>query len=66
MKSTDKERDSLLCEKEASFQISSEEKEKLLFRVTSFCEEKDQLQEVLQELRLEKQQLRTELEVSER
>ncbi|XP_034999877.2 centromere-associated protein E isoform X3 [Hippoglossus stenolepis] len=62
VKSTDKKRDSLLCEKEASFQISSEEKEKLICRVTSLCEERDQLQETLQELRQEKQQLRTELE----
>ena len=62
MKSTEKERDCLLCEKGASFKISSEEKEKLLCRVTSLCEERDQLQETLQELRQENQQLRAELE----
>ncbi|CAB1435126.1 unnamed protein product [Pleuronectes platessa] len=62
MKSTEKERDGLLCEKGASFKISSEEKEKLLCRVTSLCEERDQLQETLQELRQENQQLRAELD----
>ncbi|XP_060947618.1 LOW QUALITY PROTEIN: centromere-associated protein E-like [Limanda limanda] len=62
MKSTEKERDRLLCEEGASFKISSEEKEKLLIRVTSLCEERDQLQETLQELRQEKQQLKAEVE----
>ena len=62
LESTEREQDSLLCEKEASFQSSSEEKEKLLCRVTSLCEERDQLQETLQELRQENQQLGAELE----
>ncbi|XP_069371194.1 centromere-associated protein E isoform X5 [Paralichthys olivaceus] len=62
LESTETERDSQLCYKEASFQSSSEEKEKLLCRVTSLSEERDQLQETLQELRQENQQLKAELE----
>ncbi|XP_019201313.1 centromere-associated protein E isoform X1 [Oreochromis niloticus] len=56
------ERDSLLSEKELSTQTSTEEMEKLLCRVTSVSEEKDELQEILEGLRQEKQQLRAELE----
>ncbi|XP_047184405.1 centromere-associated protein E isoform X2 [Scophthalmus maximus] len=63
------ERDSLLCEKDAGCRGSSEEKQQqqqqqqqLLSRVTSLCEESDQLQETLQGLRQDRQQLRAELE----
>ncbi|XP_039882956.1 centromere-associated protein E isoform X4 [Simochromis diagramma] len=56
------ERDSLLCEKELSTQTSTEEMEKLLCRVTSVSEERDELQEILEGLRQEKQQLQAELE----
>ncbi|XP_078030220.1 centromere-associated protein E isoform X6 [Epinephelus lanceolatus] len=56
------ERDSLLSGKEASCQTSTEEMEKLLCRVTSLTEERDQLQEILEGLRQEKQQLKAELE----
>ncbi|XP_040921131.1 centromere-associated protein E isoform X3 [Toxotes jaculatrix] len=56
------ERDGLLSEKESSCQSSTEEMEKLLCRVTSLSEERDQLQEILEGLRQEKQQLRAELE----
>ncbi|XP_042084227.1 centromere-associated protein E isoform X5 [Haplochromis burtoni] len=56
------ERDSLLSEKELSTQTSTEEMEKLLCRVTSVSEERDELQEILEGLRQEKQQLRAELE----
>ncbi|XP_049446552.1 centromere-associated protein E isoform X2 [Epinephelus fuscoguttatus] len=62
LESIEAERDSLLSEKEASCQTSTEEMEKLLCRVTSLTEERDQLQEALEGLRQEKQQLRAELE----
>ncbi|XP_070844021.1 centromere-associated protein E [Chaetodon trifascialis] len=56
------ERDRLLSEREANCQSSTEEMEKLLCRVTSVSEERDQLQEILEGLRQEKMQLRAELE----
>ncbi|XP_049914413.1 centromere-associated protein E isoform X10 [Epinephelus moara] len=56
------ERDGLLSGKEPSCQTSTEEMEKLLCRVTSLTEERDQLQEILEGLRQEKQQLKAELE----
>lgn len=56
------ERDALLLEKEASSQKHTEEMEKLLCRVTSFTEERDQLQETLETLREEKKQIHAELE----
>ncbi|XP_051816800.1 centromere-associated protein E isoform X2 [Acanthochromis polyacanthus] len=56
------ERDSLLSEKDSNSQSSTEEMEKLLFKVTSLTEERDQLQEILEGLREEKKQLRAELE----
>ncbi|KAL7389117.1 hypothetical protein ABVT39_026772 [Epinephelus coioides] len=62
LESIEAERDSLLSEKEASCQTSTEEMEKLLCRVTSLSEERDQLQEALEGLRREKQQLKAELE----
>ncbi|XP_041813992.1 centromere-associated protein E isoform X2 [Chelmon rostratus] len=62
LESIEAERDSLLSEKEASCQRSAEEMEKLLCRVTTLSEERDQLQEILEGLRQEKQQLRAELE----
>ncbi|XP_039882963.1 centromere-associated protein E isoform X6 [Simochromis diagramma] len=52
----------LLSEKELSSQTSTEEMEKLLCRVTSVSEERDELQEILKGLRQEKQQLQAELE----
>ncbi|XP_031597511.2 centromere-associated protein E isoform X1 [Oreochromis aureus] len=52
----------LLSEKELSTQTSTEEMEKLLCRVTSVSEERDELQEILEGLRQEKQQLQAELE----
>ena len=51
-----------LFEKEASCQTSTEEMKELLCRVTSLTEERDQLQEILEGLRQEKNQLRAELE----
>ncbi|XP_059212976.1 centromere-associated protein E [Centropristis striata] len=54
--------DSLLSERTTDTQPHSEEMEKLLFRVTSLSEERDQLQEILEGLRQEKKQLREELE----
>uniref|UniRef100_A0A8C9YF25 Uncharacterized protein n=1 Tax=Sander lucioperca TaxID=283035 RepID=A0A8C9YF25_SANLU len=54
------ERDSVLSERMAD--THSEEMEKLLCRVTSLSEERDQLQEILEGLRQEKNQLRAELE----
>ncbi|XP_031179754.1 centromere-associated protein E isoform X9 [Sander lucioperca] len=54
------ERDSVLSERTAD--THSEEMEKLLCRVTSLSEERDQLQEILEGLRQEKNQLRAELE----
>nr|XP_046266273.1 centromere-associated protein E isoform X3 [Scatophagus argus] len=62
LQSAEAERDKLLCEKEASGQTSTEEAEKLLSRVTSLSEERDELQEALEALRQEKQQLRAQLE----
>ncbi|KAM7367519.1 hypothetical protein PAMP_013810 [Pampus punctatissimus] len=56
------EKHSLLSEKEASCQASTEEMKELLCRVTSLSEERDQLQETLDTLRQEKNQLRAELE----
>ncbi|XP_078130438.1 centromere-associated protein E isoform X2 [Sander vitreus] len=56
------ERDSVLSERTADTQTHSEEMEKLLCRVTSLGEERDQLQEILEGLRQEKNQLRAELE----
>ncbi|XP_039980623.1 centromere-associated protein E isoform X5 [Xiphias gladius] len=56
------ERDALLFEKESSCQASTEEMEKLLCRVSSLSEERDQLQETLQVVRQEKNQLKAELE----
>ncbi|XP_019201318.1 centromere-associated protein E isoform X6 [Oreochromis niloticus] len=52
----------LLSEKELSTQTSTEEMEKLLCRVTSVSEERDELWEILEGLRQEKQQLQAELE----
>ncbi|XP_031179755.1 centromere-associated protein E isoform X10 [Sander lucioperca] len=54
------ERDSVLSERTAD--THSEEMGKLLCRVTSLSEERDQLQEILEGLRQEKNQLRAELE----
>uniref|UniRef100_A0A671W2N3 Centromere-associated protein E n=1 Tax=Sparus aurata TaxID=8175 RepID=A0A671W2N3_SPAAU len=62
LESTRAERDALLFEKEAGSQTSTEEMEKLLSRVSSLSEERDQLQETLEGLRQEKQQLKAELE----
>ncbi|XP_045915972.1 centromere-associated protein E [Micropterus dolomieu] len=62
LKSAQAERDALLFEKETSCQTSTEEVEKLLSRVTSLSEERDQLLDTLGGLRQEKQQLRAELE----
>ncbi|XP_008275454.1 centromere-associated protein E [Stegastes partitus] len=56
------ERDSLLSEKETNTKTSAEEMEKLLCRVMSLSEERDQLQEILEGLRLEKKQLSARLE----
>ena len=56
------ERDGLLSDRTADTQTHSEEMEKLLCRVTSLSEERDQLQETLEGLRQEKKQLRAELE----
>uniref|UniRef100_A0A8C9YCB8 Uncharacterized protein n=1 Tax=Sander lucioperca TaxID=283035 RepID=A0A8C9YCB8_SANLU len=53
---------SLLSERTTDTQTHSEEMEKLLCRVTSHSEERDQLQEILEGLRQEKNQLRAELE----
>ena len=60
--SIEAQRDGLLSERESSCQSSTEEMEKLLCRVTSLSEERDQLQETLEGLRQEKKQLRAELE----
>ncbi|XP_038582387.1 centromere-associated protein E isoform X2 [Micropterus salmoides] len=62
LKSAQAERDALLFEKETSCQTSTEKVEKLLSRVTSLSEERDQLLDTLGGLRQEKQQLRAELE----
>uniref|UniRef100_A0A8C9Y709 Centromere-associated protein E n=1 Tax=Sander lucioperca TaxID=283035 RepID=A0A8C9Y709_SANLU len=62
LESIEAERDSLLSEKEANCQTATEEMEKLLCRVKSLSEERDQLQEILEGLRQEKNQLRAELE----
>ncbi|XP_038582389.1 centromere-associated protein E isoform X4 [Micropterus salmoides] len=62
LKSAQAERDALLFEKETSCQTSTEKVEKLLSRVTSLSEERDQLQDTLEGLRQEEQQLRAELE----
>ncbi|XP_030578142.1 centromere-associated protein E isoform X3 [Archocentrus centrarchus] len=56
------ESERLLSESTANTQTSTEEVEKLLCRLTSLSEERDQLQEMLEGLRQEKQQLRAELE----
>ncbi|XP_047439453.1 LOW QUALITY PROTEIN: centromere-associated protein E-like [Mugil cephalus] len=55
------ERNRLLSEK-TSCQSSTEDMEKLLCRVTSVTEERDQLQEIVEGMSLEKKQLRAELE----
>ncbi|XP_029353023.1 centromere-associated protein E isoform X3 [Echeneis naucrates] len=57
---TEAERDSLRAEKEDSTHSSIDELEKLLCRVTSLTQERDQLQETLEGLRQEKVQLRVE------
>ncbi|KAM9339637.1 LOW QUALITY PROTEIN: centromere-associated protein E [Symphorus nematophorus] len=62
LQSAQAERDALLFEKETGCQSSTEEVEKLLYRVTCLSEERDQLQETLEGLRQEKQQLKAELE----
>ncbi|XP_028460934.1 centromere-associated protein E isoform X2 [Perca flavescens] len=62
LESIEAERDSLLSEKEANCLTSTEKMEKLLCSVKSLCEERDQLQEILEGLRQEKNQLRAELE----
>ncbi|GLD65996.1 centromere-associated protein E, partial [Lates japonicus] len=62
LESAQAERDVLLFEKENSGQSSTEEMEKLLCRVTSLCEERDQLLEGLEGLRQEKKELKAELE----
>ncbi|XP_067427601.1 centromere-associated protein E isoform X5 [Thunnus thynnus] len=62
LESVEAERNSLLSEKEASCQTSTEEMKELLCRVTSLTEERDQLQEILEGLRQEKNQLKAELE----
>ncbi|XP_041831862.1 centromere-associated protein E isoform X3 [Melanotaenia boesemani] len=59
---TETQRDSLLSEREAYSQCSAEESEKLLCRVASLSTERDQLQEIVEGLRLEKKQLREEFE----
>ncbi|XP_037606167.1 centromere-associated protein E isoform X15 [Sebastes umbrosus] len=56
------ERDSLSSERTAVTQTHREEMEKLLCRVTSVGEERDELQEILEGLRQENKQLRAELE----
>ncbi len=56
------ERDELLCERTADAQAHRDEMEKLQSRVTSLSEERDELQEILEGLRQEKQQLRAQLE----
>lgn len=62
IQSLTEERESLLFEKTVNTQTSTEEKEKLLCRVSSLSEERDQLQETLQVVRQEKNQLKAELE----
>ncbi|XP_032399570.1 centromere-associated protein E [Etheostoma spectabile] len=54
------ERDNLLSERSAN--THSEDTETLLSRVTSLSEERDQLQEILEGVRQEKNQLKAELE----
>uniref|UniRef100_A0AAQ4QX60 Centromere-associated protein E n=1 Tax=Gasterosteus aculeatus aculeatus TaxID=481459 RepID=A0AAQ4QX60_GASAC len=56
------ERDGLLSEKDSILQTSTEETEKLLCRVTSLSEERDQLLETLEGVRGEERQLRAQLE----
>ncbi|XP_077949667.1 centromere-associated protein E isoform X3 [Gasterosteus aculeatus] len=56
------ERDGLLSEKDSILQTSTEETEKLLCRVTSLSEERDQLLETLEGIRGEERQLRAQLE----
>ncbi|XP_029984980.1 LOW QUALITY PROTEIN: centromere-associated protein E [Sphaeramia orbicularis] len=62
LQSTEAERDHLLSEKQTDSQSSSQEMEKLLCTVTALKEERDQLQDILEELRQDKQQLRAQLE----
>ncbi|KAF3702525.1 Centromere-associated protein E Centromere protein E [Channa argus] len=56
------DRDGLLSERMHNSQTPKEEVEKLLCRVTTLSEERDQLQEILEGLRQEKNQLKAELE----
>ena len=56
------ERESLLSEKMVNTETYKEEMEKLHGTVTSLSKEKDELQEVLDGLRQERQQLRSESE----
>ncbi|XP_034152614.1 centromere-associated protein E isoform X2 [Esox lucius] len=56
------EREHLLSERTESSQNHAEELEKLLSTVTSLTEERDQLQEILQGVREEKNQLKRDLE----
>ncbi|XP_037606176.1 centromere-associated protein E isoform X23 [Sebastes umbrosus] len=56
------ERDSLSSERTADTQTHREEMEKLLCRVTSVSEERDELQEILEGLRQENKQLRADME----
>ncbi|KAM3861530.1 uncharacterized protein ACN63O_014984 [Diretmus argenteus] len=62
LESVQAERDALLSERSANLQSCTEEFEKLLSKVTSLTEERDQLQEILEGLRQEKTQLKAELE----
>ncbi|XP_071384535.1 centromere-associated protein E [Centroberyx affinis] len=56
------ERDGLLSEKAARLHSSTDELEKLLSKVASLTEERDQLQQILEGLRQEKNELKAELE----
>ncbi|KAM3601787.1 uncharacterized protein V6R79_018953 [Siganus canaliculatus] len=62
LESVQAERDALASERTADARTHGEETEKLLLRVTSLSEERDQLQEILEGLRQEKKQLQAELE----
>ncbi|XP_028295948.1 centromere-associated protein E isoform X2 [Gouania willdenowi] len=62
LKSVQAERDSLLSERTADPQSSTDEKEELLNRVKTLSEDRDKQQEILEGLRQEKQQLQLQLE----
>nr|XP_061836796.1 centromere-associated protein E-like isoform X2 [Nerophis lumbriciformis] len=57
------ERDSLIVTKEDGRETSQDEIQKLLCKVMSLSEERDQLHETVEGLRLEKNQIRAELEM---